>query len=200
MDMWFRPTWLCVFQHNLSELFSSDLCQLVLAETVSPGSDQPCHQMPPTLSDKKVFDKCWNCFPSMSPRPRMEEGKKKTDRNTKLAAIYDSHQDGKERHWLRHVSGSLALFVFEKVLVSLTDEEILLNVEKMKITAVKIEKNNEGHAVKTNYIKIDITFQKNVKPHLPKTHDCSYTMSCLHFTGINKRLIPLFYILVIKTN
>lgn len=64
---------------------------------------------------------------------------------------------GKERHWLRHISGSLALFVFEKVLVSLADEEILLNVEKMKITVVKIEKNNEGHAVKTNYIKIDIT-------------------------------------------
>lgn len=45
---------------------------------------------------------------------------------------------------MRHVSVSLALFVFEKVLVGLTDEEMLRNEEKMKITVAKNRKNNEG--------------------------------------------------------
>lgn len=78
MHILFSSLWLFVFQHNLNELFFSDLCQLVLAETVPPGSDQPCHWMPPSQSDKKLFVKCWNHFPSLPLRPRREEEKKRT--------------------------------------------------------------------------------------------------------------------------
>lgn len=84
-------------------------------------------------------------------------GGKKKDPNAKLAAMYDSHQDGERKTLIETRLRFISIVCLWKVLVGLTDEETLLNEEKMKITVVKIEKNNEGHAVKTNYIKIDIT-------------------------------------------
>lgn len=86
---------------------------------------------------------------------------------------------------MRHVFGSLALFVFEKVLVGLTDEETLLNGEKMKITVLKIEKIMKAMLLKLITLRL-ISLSRRMLPHLPKMHDCSYTMSFLHFTGINK--------------
>lgn len=55
MDMWFRSIWHCVFQHHLSELFFSDLCQLVLAETVPPGSDNHVTECPPASLIKRYL-------------------------------------------------------------------------------------------------------------------------------------------------
>lgn len=157
MDMWFRSIQLCVFQHNLSELFFSDLCQLVLAETVPPGSNRPCHWMPPSQSDKKLFDKCWNHFPSMPPRPRMEEEKKKEDPNTKLAAIYNSHQDGERKTLIETRLWFISIVCLWESSCQSSRWRDIAECRENEDNCGKNRKNNEGHAVKTNYIKIDIT-------------------------------------------
>lgn len=145
----------CVFQHNLSELFFSDLCQLVQAETMTPGSNQPCHWMPPSQSDKKLFDKGWNLFPSMPLRQGREEGKKK-DPNAKLAAMYNSHQDGERQTLIEtHLRFIYIVCLWESSCQSdrwRDTAEWRENEDKCS----KNRKNNEGHAFKTNYIKINI--------------------------------------------
>lgn len=86
---------------------------------------------------------------------------------------------------MRHVCGSLALFVFEKVLVGLTDEETLLNEEKVKMTVVKIAKIMKGMLLELITLRL-ISLSRRMLPHLPKMLDYLCTMSFLSFVRINK--------------
>lgn len=147
----------CVFQHNLSKLFFSDLCQLVLAATVPPGSDQPCHWMPPSHSDKKLFDKCWNHFPSMPLRPRIGGELGIKDCDAELVAMCNSHQDGERKTLIETRLWFISIVCLWESSCWSDRWRDIAEWRENEDNCGKNRKNNEGHAVKTNYIKIDIT-------------------------------------------
>lgn len=84
-------------------------------------------------------------------------GGEKKDPNAKLAAMYNSNQDGERQTLIETRLRFISIVCLWESSCRSDRWRDIAEWRENEDNCVKNRKNNEGHAVKTNYIKIDIT-------------------------------------------